>query len=80
MISGKRKTMNFKPIDKYKFPIGKGRKGKLLDEMTREELGFTKGRAELLVKQSEYAEYNDGIKYWSSVVAECSKRIFESQS
>lgn len=68
--------MNFKAVDKYKFPIGKGRKGKLLDEMTRDELAFTKGRAELLVKQSEYAEYNDGVKYWSSVVAECSKRIF----
>lgn len=80
LFSGKRRTMNFKPIDKYKFRVGKSNKGKLLDEMTRDELAFTKGRAENLVKYSEYAEYSEGIKYWSSVVAECSKRLFESQS
>lgn len=72
--------MNLKAVDKYKFRVGKSNKGKLLDEMTRDELAFTKCRAETLVKQCEYAEYSEGIKYWSSVVAECSKRIFESQS
>ena len=80
LFSGKRRAMNFNPIDKYKFRVGKSNKGKLLNEMTRDELAFTKGRAENLVKYSEYAEYSEGIKYWSSVVAECSKRLFESQS
>ena len=72
--------MRFKPIDKYKFRVGKSQKGKLLDEMTRDELAFTKGRAENLVKYSEYAEYEKGIKYWSSVVAECSKRIIRMEA
>ena len=64
-----------KKIETTKFKLRSHDPGKTLDEMDAIEQEFIRDRAETMVRQCVFCNYEQGRVYWSDVARECNYRL-----